>query len=197
MAKDTHQNQVNPLLEYFYADPTNKRLLEKKQQEDQHAADLLDKRFEVYYLKVRLISYSDKLAKYLGKNFDKKERKQHKQLHLDSFTGLESDDPPVQQLPSREPPVIDCLTERIVDILPTQRMKETYINMSDEKKEVLQLFTFEQLNNKEIAERINCSPQNVSKLKIKALNELRGVEADERKEERSVRRSPDGNGSAN
>lgn len=186
----------NPLLAYFYADPTNKQLLERKQQKDAQAADQLDKRFAAYYLKVRLISYSDKLARFYGKEFDRKKRMQRNQLQLDSFFESEEEGP-VRQIPSNEPEVVDVLTEQIVDILPTEAMKDTYTKMSDEKKEVLHLFTFEQLSNKEIAEKMNCSPQNISKLKINSLNELKGAGAYGRTEEKSTRRSTDGDGSAN
>lgn len=172
------------LLMSFYADPTNQALHNRKHT-DKHALYALEKRFQKFHLKARLVSYTDKLARYYSQEFDKKKRFHQNQLQLDSLQEG-GDDVLISLIPSKELKADDAVVQQISDILPTEKMQIAYAELSEEKKSVLTHLVFDQLNNKEIAKKLNCSPQNVSKLKINALKGLRRVEANERIKETST-----------
>ncbi|MCP3033462.1 hypothetical protein LF817_19230 [Halobacillus sp. A1] len=54
-----------------------------------------------------------------------------------------------------------------------EQLLHTYEQLSDQKKMILHYSIFHQLKNKEIASLLNCSPQNVSKIKRQAIDSLR------------------------
>ncbi|WP_373894358.1 sigma factor-like helix-turn-helix DNA-binding protein [Virgibacillus sp. CBA3643] len=71
----------------------------------------------------------------------------------------------------------DKIAFTIYDLLPTKAMADTYLSFSSEKKNIIYLTTFHQLNNKEIARVLGCTPQNVSKMKVRAINQLKEEKA--------------------
>ncbi|GAF23158.1 RNA polymerase sigma factor [Bacillus sp. JCM 19047] len=166
------------LLMSFYEDPSNRALLKRKRH-DTNASQMLDERFKLYYLKARMVSYTDKLARHYSREFDRKKRFQRNQLHLDTPQEKGEDLTAISLIPDEEITTDDAIVKAISEILPTEKLQNKYHELSEEKKSILTYFVFDRMNNKEIAAEMNCSPQNISKLKIKALNELRGVEANE------------------
>lgn len=164
------------LLMSFYADPANIDLYNRKHF-DKRASCALDERFKHFHLKARMVSYTDKLARYYSKEFDKQKRFQRNQLQLDTPNDQNEDQTAINFVSSNASEPDDAVTLTIPDILPTEKLQKAYKELSDEKKNILSYHVLDQLNNKEIAKRMNCSPQNISKLKIKTLKELRGVEA--------------------
>lgn len=168
-----------PLIQSFFNIPKNKDLLLKKINHlDDDAAQELDVRFAIFFLKVRMTSYTNKLTRHYSKEFDKKRRIQRYQLQLDKPVEEESEHL-VSKIDSNEPDVTDIFSRDIYDILPTIQMKQIFNQLSFEKKLILHYFTFHDLNNKEIAKEMSCSPQNVSKLKKNALKDLKGAEKNE------------------
>ncbi|WP_166740240.1 sigma factor-like helix-turn-helix DNA-binding protein [Shouchella lehensis] len=172
------------LLMSFYEDPSNRALFKRKRY-DTRASQVLDERFKLYYLKARMVSYTDKLTRHYSREFDKQKRFQRNQLHLDTPQEKGEDLTAISLIPDKDITTDDAVVKAIPDILPTETLQKKYHELSEEKKTILTYFVFDRLNNKEIAAEMDCSPQNVSKLKIKALNELRSVEANERDKETS------------
>ncbi|SPT81555.1 putative RNA polymerase sigma-70, region 4 [Niallia circulans] len=166
----------DPLVSSFFKDPINRSLLKRKlEQADKWASEQLDKRFAHYHLKARLIHYTAKLARYYSKEYDKKYRARFKQLMLNVSTSEESTEQVIDQIPSQLPDTGDLIISKVEELLPTPEMKKYYNTLSEPKKKILHLYTFNNLSNKEIAMILKCTPQNVSKLKKQALQELRGA----------------------
>ncbi|WP_449354796.1 RNA polymerase sigma factor [Virgibacillus natechei] len=135
----------------------------------------MDKRFQWFYLEVRMVHYTDKLARLYGKSYDKRKRKYRSKLILSSPVqyGEGEIDTVEQNFISSDFWLDDKIDSTIYDLLPTKAMADTYLSFSSEKKDIIYLNTFYQLNNKEIARILECTPQNVSKMKVKAIKQLK------------------------
>ena len=162
----------DPLVKTFFDDPVNCELYSMRTSNSEAAIEF-EKRFAEFYLKLRITSYTNKLTRHYSRDYDKKRRMQRYQLQLDQPHD-DSSERIVDSFPATNIDVTDSLINSIVDLLPSMEMKQRFTHLSIEKKKILHQFTFHQLNNKEIATRMNCSPQNISKLKNKALKELKG-----------------------
>ncbi|WP_373894359.1 hypothetical protein [Virgibacillus sp. CBA3643] len=65
----------DPLIKSFFSMEDNKDLLEATiERGDQRSSEILDKRFQWFYLQVRMVHYTDKLARLYGKSYDQKKR---------------------------------------------------------------------------------------------------------------------------
>ena len=163
----------DPLVRAFFDDPVNRELYSMKTSNFKAATEF-EKRFAEFYLKLRITSYTNKLTRHYSRDYDKKRRMQRYQLQLDQPHDQDSSERFVDSIPATNTDVTDNLINSVADLLPSTEMKHRFTHLSIEKKKILHQFTFNQLNNKEIALKMNCSPQNVSKLKKNALKELKG-----------------------
>lgn len=127
----------DPLVSSFFENHENQELLTRKiRNYDKEASAKLDKRFGQFHLKVRLISYTDKLARYYSKEFDRKTRINQNQLYLDKPIRLgEETALTVTQIQTKEPSLDDVTASSIPDLLPSSQMKEVYNTLSHEKKQ--------------------------------------------------------------
>ncbi|WP_156330904.1 sigma factor-like helix-turn-helix DNA-binding protein [Salimicrobium jeotgali] len=154
----------------------NKELFREATNENNfEASNCLDQRFREFYLRVRLIHYADKLARLYVKSYGEKKRKHYAELTLDTSVqnGSEGETSIKDLYPHPQPPLVEETARSIEDILPTKKMIQIYQSFSKQKQIILHLWVYVQLSIREIAEVLSCSPQNVSKLKAKALSQLR------------------------
>ncbi|WP_373894355.1 hypothetical protein ACUL41_00220 [Virgibacillus natechei] len=166
----------DPLIKSFFSMDGNQDLLEATMERgDQSSSEMLDRRFQWFYLKARMIHYTDKLVRLYGKTYDQKKRKYRSELilSLPIQHGEGGSDTVENKLISSDFWLDDKISFTIYDLLPTKAMADTYLSFSSEKKNIIYLTIFHQLNNKEIVGVLDCSPQNVSKMKVKAMNQLK------------------------
>ncbi|WP_082232110.1 sigma-70 family RNA polymerase sigma factor [Halobacillus massiliensis] len=167
-----------PLIQSFIKEEENLALL-KAAVEDRNpfASRKLDQRFEEFYLKVRMTGYLHKIASFYSKTYDQKLRQQRSELTLDTTVQSEEEKQTslVDQIPAGEEDHEDEIARCIPDLITDPKLKEAYESLSDQKKTVLDLSIMKQLTNKEIASYLACSPQNISKLKVQAIHDLRRV----------------------
>lgn len=168
----------NPLIKSFLKEEGNQHLLTRAiEQQDIKASQLLDQRFEFFYLKVRMLHYTNKLAHFYSQTYDQKKRKQRVELtfdvELDTSEG--SQQTVGESIPAVHFTMDDEAIETVQELLPTAEMMNVFQSFSEKKKTILDLYTFGRLSNKEIAEQLHCTPQNVSKMKAKALSQLKGA----------------------
>ncbi|WP_059104102.1 RNA polymerase sigma factor [Shouchella shacheensis] len=173
--KINHRFFSNPLIQSFIDEPDHASLLRRTVEKgDQSASKQLDERFEDFFLKVRMIRYIDRLSTFYVKSYDQKRRKNHRQLTLDAPAGFDQDESQTElsKLPSKEPSPAESVDRRIPDLLTDKESVRLYQSFSEKKKNVLEWSIVHQLSNKEIAGLLDCTPQNVSKLKAHALRQL-------------------------
>ncbi|QQK77933.1 hypothetical protein HUG15_21690 [Salicibibacter cibarius] len=166
-----------PVIQTFLAVDDHWDLLKAAiEQNDLWASDQLDQRFEVYYLRVRMMRYIATLTRLYVNTYDQSKRKQRAMLTLDKSVGTEGEEEPKRGdlIPSSEPPLDDAIVREVQGLLPTENMQQTYKTFSDTRKNVMHFYTFDHLNDHEISEKLNCTPQNVSKTKRRAFAQLRG-----------------------
>lgn len=164
----------NPIIKSFLEQNQNKALVKKAiEEKDAASSKILDYNFEEFYMKVRLIDYTDKLSRLYVKTYDQQKRKKHHELTLDKPFTDENNLSVKDSIPSPHLAMEDLTSYNIEDFLPSEHLKKIYQSFSYKKKRILHLFVFNDLTNIEIASRLDCSPQNVSKLKKKSLTELR------------------------
>ncbi|MDQ0207639.1 sigma-70 family RNA polymerase sigma factor [Alkalicoccobacillus murimartini] len=168
--KDNSTFFNEPLIQTFLNQEDHYDLLKRTIEEnDLESSCLLDKRFERFYLKVRMIHYMDKLARYYTKSYDKKMRKHRSELTFDCLMNDEES----EEVAAGSFQTDDLIPSYITDLLPSSKQKDCFLSFSDQKKQILSLSIIYEYNHKEIAKKLNCSPQNVSKTKKRALIQLR------------------------
>ncbi|QQK77929.1 hypothetical protein HUG15_21670 [Salicibibacter cibarius] len=166
-----------PVIQTFLAVDDHWDLLKAAiEQNDLWASDQLDQRFEVYYLRVRMMRYIATLTRLYVNTYDQSKRKQRSLLTFDQPVDAEGEEQLKQgdYTPSLELALDDAVVREVPEILPTEAMQRTYRSFSDTRKNVMHFYTFDQLNDKEISGILNCTPQNVSKTRRKALAQLQG-----------------------
>jgi len=168
----------NPLIQSFLQLEDNQHLLiQIIEQKNSQASFTLDQRFELFYLKVRMLHYINKLAKFYSQTYDQKHRKQRSELIFDVSlqTNTESQSTLGDIIPAPYIEFEDVIPQTIQELLPTKEMESVFNSFSEKKQKVLDLYVFGQFSNKEIAEQLACTPQNISKLKTKAFAQLKGA----------------------
>lgn len=166
----------NPLIKSFLETEDNQRLLTLAiEQGDKKASTALDQRFEVFYLRIRMVHYINKLACFYGQTYDQKRRKQRGELTFDVSVDINGDNRQTvgELVPAPDVPFDDLIGQSVQVLLPTKQMIATFCSFSEQKKKMLDLYIFGRFSNKEIAERLNCTPQNVSKMKANAFSRLK------------------------
>lgn len=166
----------NPLIQSFLEKENNHHLLTLAvEQGDIEASTILDRHFEFFYLKVRMIHYTNKLARFYGQTYDQKKRKQRMELNFDISvdTNGEGRQTVGELIPASDISFDDLIGRSVQELLPTKQMNKAFYSFSEQKKTILNLYLFGQFNNKEIAEQLKCTPQNVSKMKAKAFAQLK------------------------
>lgn len=151
-------------------------LTQAVEQKNKQASLILDERFKIFYLKVRMYHYVNKLAKFYGKTYDQKLRKQRLELIFDVSlkSNTEHQSTLGDIIPASCIEIDDAIPQDFKGIFPTREMETIFNSFSEKKKRTLDLYVFGQFSNKEIAEQLGCTPQNISKLKTKALAQLKG-----------------------
>lgn len=146
------------------------------EQNDLWASEVLDRKFEVYYLKIRMMRYINTVSRFYVNTYDQTNRKHQWMLTLDQSINAKDDESSTRGdlIPSAEPSLDDAIVQEVQDLLPTKSMNQTYQSFSETRKSVMYFYTFNHLNDQEISEKLNCTPQNVSKTKRKAFYQLRG-----------------------
>lgn len=168
----------NPLIKSFLEKEGNQHLLTRViEQQDENASQLLDQRFEIFYLKVRMLHYTNKLAHFYSRTYDQKKRKQRGELTFDAplDTNDESQQTVGELISAGQWEMDDEAIQTVQELLPTNQMMGIFQSFSEKKKIILDLYTFGHFSNKEIAEQLHCTPQNVSKIKAKAFMQLKGT----------------------
>ncbi|WP_078598497.1 sigma-70 family RNA polymerase sigma factor [Evansella clarkii] len=174
--------------DHFFQQPIVKRFLENKanvsllqsalEDGNQQADEMLNRRFQEFFLKARMAKYIDKLCRLHALSFEKKHRIQQSQLLLDQPTDHEKGQTLIQKIPDchhNPNTTLECLEEVFTD----KRLYDAYQQLGERTKVILQDIFIHQLTTYEIAEKLGCSQQNVSKLKSLGLKKLREAITDE------------------
>jgi RNA polymerase sigma factor (sigma-70 family) len=131
--------------------------------------------FNLYYYKIRLISYLSKLIYFEAINYDKNARKiaYNFPLILDK-TSKHGETSLVEQLSDSniKPDFIEYI--KMEDHISDYNLFKAITKLTDRQKEILFLTFIKDLNDTEVAQILRISQQAVTKTKNKALEKLRG-----------------------
>lgn len=140
----------------------------------------LDEAFRLFYFEVRLISYLSKLIYYYSIDLNKRYRRYYnrhvfildKPVNQEETTALidfyKHEEPDIEHTISNNPDkgLLDCIEH-----------KKLYIalqSLTNKQLKVLELIYVKQFTNKSIAELFGETPQNISKIHLRALRNIRG-----------------------
>ena len=118
------------------------------------------------YIDARFVKYISNLIYYNSINFDKKRRvlASRNLLVIDNNEN-KLDVPSLQD--------IDNISPNLQDHITNSELFHAYEKLSEQQKKVLSLYFVKQLTDKEISNILGSSQQNISKLRLKALDKLR------------------------
>lgn len=165
----------NPLIQSFLQHEEHKSLfLQAIESDDPAIHRELDHQFAVFYLKVRLIQYTNKVARFHGVKFDQRKRKQRGELLLDHTYGTEEgeDQQGLGDTLVSPSAVEEEASWPLEEWLPTPRMKQIWETFTEQKKQILALTVRYEWSTKAIASYFGCSTQNVSKLRRQLRQQL-------------------------
>lgn len=155
------------LITLFLNQEDNHQLFNKYQLEENKSIQiLLDKRFQIFYRKYRLISYIIKILHYESIHFDKNLRvdKSRYQLQSHEFN--------IDNITTGK---IDEYCENslsLKDHLSNEALSKEFSKLTTTQQKVLTLSFLSEFNDTEIASKLGVSQQSISKTKKTALKKL-------------------------
>lgn len=141
----------------------------------------LEKAFQLYFLKIRLLQYLSKSIHFAAQNFDKKHRKikEHNQLILDKPLN-EDGETLLNNLNSEsyyknfdEEVIRDY--QNIESYFTDQIISEAVSKLTSRQKQILYLSFVKIYSDQEVAELLHVSKQAINKQKNKAIEKIRGA----------------------
>ncbi|OXS72961.1 RNA polymerase sigma factor [Domibacillus enclensis] len=162
----------NKLLKEFFSCEENKYLFENyRKTKNSKIKRQLDQRFKIFHLKIKAITYMDKLIYFEAIHFDKKVRSREEKVAFildeemeDKLKYIE-----VLQGASIEPIPMYNLEDYIEDEL----LYNVVRSLSEKQKNILLLLFVENQKEKEVASFLGITQQAVSKQKNAALSKIK------------------------
>lgn len=166
-----------PIIKRFFANSSHIHLLKKViENKDTKANKELNERFTIFFLYYRLINYVGTLSRNYSIDFDKKVNTQNNRylLNLDApvhNTGITILDLTKSNDTSVSEQVIEK-SQKLSEKIGDKSLYKAFHTLSNKQKEILELTFIYDLTQKEIASYFGNSPQNISKMKKKAITNL-------------------------
>lgn len=176
--KDNHEFFSQPIVKGFFENDSNLKLLEQSVvYEDDEAYELLDKRFVEYFYLYRLVKYISTLSFHYSIDFDKRgrRRKDRYRLILDKpIKDLENDENMYDFIAFKNGnfEIIDVDVE-LLDLAESGSLYKALQRLTSKEKQILNLLFIENRKQVDIAKMFGDTPQNIGKIKKKALEKLR------------------------
>lgn len=180
--KDNKELFLQPIVQKFFKDaPENVVLLEKSVVHGiPEAIEQLDKKFSEYFFLYRLVKYISVLSSHFSIDYDKQYRKQRERYLL-------LVDKPQVAYENNTNTMIDTLTSKdsientlsigestsMSELLEDEILHNIILKLTKNEQEVLKLIYIDQLKQVEVAKKLNKSPQNIAKIKKKALEKIK------------------------
>ncbi|MEK4715931.1 sigma factor-like helix-turn-helix DNA-binding protein [Sporosarcina sp. FSL K6-5500] len=161
----------NPLLKGFLKQEDNNQLYEEFLiKHTKEIKRILNKRFVMFYYKIRLISYFSKLIEFEAIKYDMKLREHNKRynLILDKPTNSGNRDTLVDLLKDGSSGVT---ITKLEDFIEPAALK----SLTDKQKNILYLIYIKELKDTEISKMLGVSQQSITKTKKTAIQKLRRV----------------------
>ncbi|WP_405096980.1 hypothetical protein [Oceanobacillus sp. FSL H7-0719] len=165
-----------PIVSNFLKEEANhqklKAFIESPNQETKHA---LDSAFRIYYKRVKVIAYIDKLIHYYSMDLDKRNNKHYAnhQLILDKPIGEDGNTTLIDIIASEQHPALHPYRFSLEELLEDLNLYKAWNTLSDKQKEVLTLKYQYNLKDVDIAEVLSESKQVISYNHNKAIIILR------------------------
>ncbi|MGM9898263.1 MAG: sigma-70 family RNA polymerase sigma factor [Enterococcus faecalis] len=174
--KKKHKKMLNdPLRKSFLNIPENNNLFEKVilSNFDSEMLEKFEEAFKEHYERVKKYTYFSNLIKQFAIDFDKRYRKNKSRIHLvlDQSTNQDENSTlkDVLTMPNEKEPIDVYVENEIVDV----ELFKAVNNLSKKQIQIIELCIFEGMSTNEVSTLLNTTPQNVSNLKRKAINNLK------------------------
>lgn len=163
----------NRLLKNFLECDTNSNLLKEYELTKSKATkDKLDSRFKSFYLKMKIISYLNKLIHFESIHFDKKIKSDYEKQLL--ILDKEIDEGSIKPADLLESPRIDLVPyEKLEDFIEEKEVYFAISKLTENQKKILYLSYVKNLKEQEIASKLGVSQQAISKQKSLSLKKIR------------------------
>lgn len=183
MSKFDHYLKANkkffeePIIKQFFANYSNVYLLKKAIEDGDMEVDReLNEKFLMFFLYYRLVKYIATLSKNYSVYFDKKVNsyKNRYLLSLDkpiNSTGTTF----IDFTENKDPKVIDQVIAKrgkLSEEISDKNLYKVFLGLTSKQKKILEMIFVYNLSQKEVAFYFGNTPQNISKLKKKALTHI-------------------------
>ncbi|MDF0729011.1 sigma factor-like helix-turn-helix DNA-binding protein [Cytobacillus sp. S13-E01] len=165
---------------FFDKDASNLLLLKEAIIEGNSIAKKqLDYRFAEHFYLYRLIKYTSTLSHHFSNDFDKKRRKQKERYLLlidQPYDNGEGQNSMVDYLSFKQEIVkFDSanMDSSLFDLVDDELLYNVLMKLNNKEQEILRLLVVKQLKQVEVAELYGDTPQNIAKIKKKALTKLK------------------------
>lgn len=168
----------NPLIIGFLSKEENYELFKKATLDpSKENIDLIEKSFHEHCYNIKMIKYVDSLIRNYSVDYDKKIRKNNNRypLIIDSQTSTNRLDSWILY-ENEYTTVQDDLSsggKNLKNHISNTKLLHALEGLTNKQFLILELIYIEELNLKEIASRLNTTPQNISNIHRKAINNLR------------------------
>lgn len=174
-----HKKQIeeNPLILKFLSNEDNLSLLKNYiiNPTDKNK-DKVNAEFQKHYTRVRKISYISNLIHFFSVDFDKKNRKQRERnlVILDKNSADDNETPLINLIPSNKPESPPKLLNRnLTEDIDNVELIEGLKTLTDKQLLILDMIYHKNIPQKEIADKLKTTPQNISNHHRKSLNKLK------------------------
>ncbi|UOR14194.1 RNA polymerase sigma factor [Halobacillus amylolyticus] len=176
--RDNEKLMAQPIVRRFLDDEENLKLLNGYLEGDEKAAALLDERFKQHHNKAKIINYLSSLIYYFSIDYDKRAKLKsyrfplilNKRLNVNEKDNSED---LLGTFGSETVPYEEIVDNKYLEnIFTNKSLAKAITKLTDKQKEIVSLFYIYQYSNKEIAEYLKESEQNISNLKRRALKTL-------------------------
>ena len=157
---------TNKLIHSFLQDPEHQKLYsEYLQNPDETNKELIESKFRLHVMKIKILSYFSKVISYEAQRFDRK-------IRTTSTLPLLGDDN------EEYPYMIDEPQETFTDPFlenhfENERLYNIVSNLNDDNKKLLYLLYVKDLDEAQTAERLGITQQGVNKRKNNLLKKIR------------------------
>ncbi|MCY7631253.1 sigma factor-like helix-turn-helix DNA-binding protein [Bacillus altitudinis] len=168
-----------PIVKRFLADPKNQQLFQEVTEnpnEQNHL--LLDRKFKVFYKKVRMLKYFSTMIRISSIDFDKRDRKIKQRFLLTLDAPLNNEEEKTSRIETIPDSVEDPFTTSCVNLaecITDPALYQTYSKLNNKQKKILNLMYIEGLIIQDIATFLGDSKQNINNIHKRSLSRLKST----------------------
>lgn len=175
LVKNKKKIEENPLLLRFLSNEDNLSLLKNYiiDPTDKNK-NKVDMEFKAHCIKVRRISYINKLIHFFSQDFDKKRRKQRERnlLILDRASSIDSKTPIIDLVKDYRPESVQ-LSRNLMEEIENEKLIEALKTLTEKQLLIIDMIYHKNMLLKEVSIKLQTTPQNISNHHRTAIKKLK------------------------